>query len=55
MEAAEAFSDFITGETLAAECQTGDADSGGSYGFSRAVDLDGLSARIALTRMEVQE
>jgi isoleucyl-tRNA synthetase len=46
--AADAFRDFITGETLAVSLSLGDGDVGEGFPHVRDVDLDGTPARIAL-------
>jgi isoleucyl-tRNA synthetase len=50
--AAEAFRDFIIGETLAREYRIGEVGDGGEFGAIREVELDGHEARIALSRLE---
>jgi isoleucyl-tRNA synthetase len=47
-EAAEAFRDFIAGETLAVSLSLGAAELAEGYPHVRDVDLDGTPARIAL-------
>jgi isoleucyl-tRNA synthetase len=52
LEAAEAYKEFIEGETLALEYRGGiEGDLGGYHAF-REVDLDGLSVQIAISRLE---
>ncbi len=51
-EAAEAFGNFISGETLALEYQVGDDEGGEGFDEIRTVDLDGIPAQIALSRVE---
>jgi len=54
MSAAEAFRDFITGETLALSCMVQDQDDGlGGFQAAQEVELDGIPGRIALSRVEV--
>jgi len=50
MDAAEAFRDFITGETLAQEFHVDDSESTLEMDFQKNVELDGASARIALSK-----
>jgi isoleucyl-tRNA synthetase len=49
-DAAQAFEDFISAETLAKGYRVGQGEEPGRDGIMREVDLDGLSARIILTR-----
>jgi len=51
-DAAEAFRDFITGETLALECQIGGLDAGEEFDAVLSIDLDGRQARIAFSRLK---
>jgi isoleucyl-tRNA synthetase len=50
--AAEAFGDFIAGETLAVRYQIGDLGEVGEFDVTREVDLDGLAAQVALARID---
>ncbi|MFC1575056.1 isoleucine--tRNA ligase [Gemmatimonadota bacterium] len=49
-DAARNFQAFITGETLAREFQVGQGPASEEHGATREVDLDGSSAKIALSR-----
>jgi len=49
-DAAQAFEDFISAETLAKAYRVVQGEEPGRDGIMREVDLDGLSARIVLTR-----
>jgi isoleucyl-tRNA synthetase len=51
-EAALAFQDFISGETLAQAFRVGREEEPGGEGMEREVNLDGLRARIVLARSE---
>jgi isoleucyl-tRNA synthetase len=48
--AVSAWRDFIAGETLALDVQTGSAMDGARFEIAKDVELDGLSVRIALSR-----
>jgi isoleucyl-tRNA synthetase len=59
LSSAEAFREFIAGETLATEYQVGEPGDGGrldptdgAFSEVREVDLDGTTAHIAITRIE---
>jgi len=49
-DAARAFRDFISGETLARSYRVGDGEEPGEGGIEREVDLDGLRAKVVLVR-----
>jgi isoleucyl-tRNA synthetase len=48
--AVSAWREFIAGETLALEVQTGSQMDGARFDVAKDVDVDGLSVRIALSR-----
>ena len=50
--AAEAFRDFIIGETLARDFQTGEVGKGGEFEAIKEVELDGHPTSIAISRLE---
>jgi isoleucyl-tRNA synthetase len=51
-EAADAWREFIAGETLALEVTVAPALDGGPWDGDREVDLDGVVAAVALRRVE---
>ena len=50
--AADTWRDFVAGETLALDVTVAPSDDGGDWEGVREVDLDGLSAAVALRRMQ---
>jgi hypothetical protein len=50
--AAQGHEAFITGETLALEYQVGHEGEGDGFEHLREVDLDGVPAQIALSRIK---
>jgi len=52
-DAAAVFQEFITGETLATVYRTSGLNDEADFQFSREVEIEGVSVRLSLSRLEV--